>query len=104
MEDFERLAFNSRMKDEDLYKMFSGLIGPVCRETDDNGENNPVNMLCNRMAIFVNGFSYFHRMNKEVVQRLDKLESEMPKKMSDSFGKQKMKKQKRKLKDQVGIY
>jgi hypothetical protein len=84
-----------------LEKILLELAGRPLLENSGNAYNDAVNSFCNRLGIFSHGFSHFQKISKELTQKTDKLESDVSKRVDSTFFKVKVKKTKKKLRDEV---
>jgi len=80
-----------------------GLITKPYHESTGNVYNDAVNIFSNRLEMFSRGFGHLHTTNKEFIERFERLEVEVNKKLDTTVYKTKSKKTKKKLRDEVSL-
>lgn len=100
-ESLKQCTKSSTLKDKDLEKILLENLGKPLLENSGDAYNDSVNSFCNRLGIFSHGFSHFQKLSRELTHKTDKVEADMSKKIDSTFFKVKVKKTKKKLRDEV---
>lgn len=99
----EKLGISSIIKD----KAVSGVLLPMLQmskpENTGRRHEDTVNGFCNRLELFTHGFAHFHKVNNTYLERFSRIENQIPQKVNTDDFKAKVKKNKKKLKQNVSF-
>jgi hypothetical protein len=96
-----KVAGKAKLNDQDLYKVFSNMLEKPLLETSGDAYEDSTNSLCNKLEIMNNGFVFFNKKVKDINEAIRKTNSEVAKKVDHQEYKDKVKKNKVKMKDLV---
>ena len=70
-------------------------------ENTGKRQEDTVNSFCNRLELFTHGFTHFHKVNTSYLERFSRIENQIPQEVNTDDFKAKVKKTKKKLRQNV---